>query len=331
LSASAGIARFPDDARDTGELLRHADIALYHAKKRGKDCFLLFEAQMTTRFSERAALEQALRNAIADEKISIALQPLVDLRTEKIVALEALARWHHPEFGTVPPAQFIPVAEDCGLILDLGDAVLRQSCRHLAEWSKTGVPLVPISINVSAQQLQRTNLKDRIVAVTSEFGVAPHLLGIELTESVVMSEIERHIGTLEALRNLGVKVSIDDFGTGYSSLSYLKHLPIDYLKIDRSFVRDMTTDDNDAAIVSAIVNMARSLRLGTIAEGVETLEQVHRLSALGCDIAQGYYYASPLPAAECAQMLTELGRLGRQTDSFETLKIDDTNRMSGVA
>lgn len=329
LSSSAGIARFPDDGRDAADLLRHADIALYHAKKRGKDLFLPFEKEMTTKVNERAALEQALRDAIAERNIAIHLQPMLELGTEKVVGLEALARWHHPEFGNVPPAQFIPVAEDCGLIIDLGEAVLRQACMQLAEWLATGVPVVPIAINVSAQQLQRVNLTELIRSATRDAGISPELIEIELTESVIMTEIERHIGTLSALRAMGVKVSIDDFGTGYSSLSYLKHLPIDFLKIDRSFVRDMTTDENDAAIVSAIINMAKSLHLRTIAEGVETLEQATRLAAAGCDFAQGYYYSSPLPAKECGMLLRELGRIGGQTDQFKAL-VDNVREASAA-
>lgn len=319
LSSSAGIARFPDDGRDAGELLRHADIALYHAKKRGKALYLNFEAEMTQKVNERAHLEQALRTAIAEQSLSIHLQPILDLHNERVVGLEALARWHHPEFGNVPPLQFIPVAEECGLIIDLGEVVLRKACRQLADWQRSGVPVVPIAVNVSAQQLQRVNLAALIKSTTEEAGISPTLIEIELTESVIMSEIERHIGTLATLRAMGVKVSIDDFGTGYSSLSYLKHLPIDYLKIDRSFVRDMTTDENDAAIVSAIISMARSLQLKTIAEGVETLEQAGRLAEAGCDFAQGYYYSSPLPAAECGLLLTELQRIGGQSDQFKAL------------
>ncbi len=319
LSSSAGIARFPEDGRDATDLLRHADIALYHAKTRGKDLYVPFETSMTQKVNERAALEQALRAAIAERQISIHLQPMLNLETERVVSLEALARWHHPEFGNVPPMQFIPVAEECGLIIELGEAVLRQVCRQLAEWQRTGVPVVPVAINVSAQQLQRVNLTELIRSVTAEAGISPALLEIELTESVIMTEIERHIGTLGALRAMGVKVSIDDFGTGYSSLSYLKHLPIDYLKIDRSFVRDMTTDENDAAIVSAIINMAKSLQLQTIAEGVETLEQATQLAAAGCDFAQGYYYSSPLPTEECGLLLKELSRIGGQSDQFKAL------------
>lgn len=319
LSSSAGIAQFPSDARDAAELLRYADIALYHAKTRGKDLFLPFETGMTQKVNERAALEQALRLAIAARQISIHLQPILDLETERVIALEALARWHHPEFGNVPPMQFIPVAEECGLIIELGEAVLRQVCRQLAEWQRSGVPVVPVAINVSAQQLQRVNLTELIRAATTEAGISPALLEIELTESVIMTEIDRHIGTLGALRTMGVKVSIDDFGTGYSSLSYLKHLPIDHLKIDRSFVRDMTTDENDAAIVSAIINMATSLQLQTIAEGVETLEQATRLAAAGCTFAQGYYYSSPLPSEECGLLLKELGRIGGQSDKLKAL------------
>ena len=260
-------------------------------------------------------LEQALRVALAEGQLTVHYQPLIDLRGERIAGLEALARWRHPQFGDVPPAQFIPVAEDSGLIVELGDVVLRKVCGQLAEWSREGLPVVPVAVNVSAQQLQRTNIRDRVLAICAEYGVAPALLQIELTESTVMREIDRQIGALEGLRAAGVRISIDDFGTGYSSLSYLKHLPIDHLKIDRSFVRDMAVDSNDAAIVSAIISMARSLKLETIAEGVETAQHALRLASLGCDFAQGYYYSGPMPAKECRQLLVDLGRRSSPSDT----------------
>jgi diguanylate cyclase (GGDEF)-like protein/PAS domain S-box-containing protein len=315
VSVSLGAAVFPRDGGTAPELLRSADIALYQAKERGRDNFQFFANEMNTRVHERMQLEQALRVALAEGQLTVHYQPLIDLRGERIAGLEALARWRHPQFGDVPPAQFIPVAEDSGLIVELGDVVLRKVCAQLAEWSREGLPVVPVAVNVSAQQLQRTNIRDRVLAICAEHGVAPSLLQIELTESTVMREIDRQIGALEGLRAAGVRISIDDFGTGYSSLAYLKHLPIDHLKIDRSFVRDMAVDSNDAAIVSAIISMARSLKLETIAEGVETAQHALRLASLGCDFAQGYYYSGPLPATECRQLLVDLSRRAPPSDT----------------
>ena len=307
-SVSVGLAVYPRDAMDASELLRTADIALFQAKQGGRNNFRFFSSDMTARVNERIVLEQALRDGLAQGQLSVHFQPVVKLRSERIVGLEALARWHHPELGNIPPSQFIPVAEDAGLIVDLGENVLRQVCAQIAAWSAAGLPVVPVAVNVSAQQLLHTDISLKIPQICAEFAVSPRLIQIEITESVVMRELDRHISTIAKLRSTGVRVSIDDFGTGYSSLSYLKHLPIDHLKIDRSFVRDMAVDSNDAAIVSAIISMAKSLRLETIAEGVETAQHAMRLAALGCDLAQGYYYSGPVPAAECAAMLQDLAR-----------------------
>lgn len=315
VSVSLGVSVYPRDGSSAPELLRSADIALYQAKERGRDNFAFFADEMNVRVNERMQLEQALRVALSEGQLSVHYQPLVDLKSEHIAGLEALARWKHPEFGDVPPAQFIPVAEECGLIVELGEVVLRQVCAQLAEWSHAGIPVVPVAVNVSAQQLQRTNIRDRVLAICAEYDVAPGLLQIELTESTVMREIDRQIGALEGLRAAGVRISIDDFGTGYSSLSYLKHLPIDHLKIDRSFVRDMAVDTNDAAIVSAIISMARSLKLETIAEGVETAQHALRLASLGCDFAQGFYFSGPLPAEDCRRLLAELSRRAQMDDT----------------
>lgn len=302
-SVSLGVAVFPRDGRDAGELLRNADIALYQAKERGRDSYQFFTRDMTARVHERATLEHALRAAIAAGDISVHYQPVIDLQSERVVGFEALARWRHADFGNVTPAQFIPVAEESGLIVELGESVLRKVCAQLADWNRAGLMPVPVAVNVSAQQLQRTDVYERVMSACAAYGVSPRLLRVELTESVVMREIERHVGTLERLRSAGVGVSIDDFGTGYSSLSYLKHLPIDHLKIDRSFVRDMAVDVNDAAIVSAIINMARSLKLETIAEGVETAQHALRLLGLGCQLAQGYHFSPAVPAADCERFL----------------------------
>ncbi len=315
VSVSMGVAVYPTDGSDAADLLRSADIALYRAKERGRDNYQFFAPEMNDRVHQRMQLEQALRVALQEQQISVHYQPVMDLRSQKIAALEALARWRHPELGDIPPSQFIPIAEESGLIVELGEAVLRQVCHQISTWSHAGLPVVPVSVNVSAQQLQRTNIRERVLAICSEAGINPRLLQVELTESTVMREIDRQIGALEGLRAAGVRISIDDFGTGYSSLSYLKHLPIDHLKIDRSFVRDMTVDANDAAIVSAIISMARSLRLETIAEGVETRQHAMRLASLGCGYAQGYLYSRPVPAAECAKLLVSMGTIPNPVDT----------------
>lgn len=303
VSVSMGIAVYPQDGEEAAELLRNADIALYQAKEQGRDNYQFFVRAMNERVRERIRLEQALREALAGEQISVEYQPVVDLRTGRVAALEALARWRHPTLGQVPPAQFVPVAEEAGLIVELGELVLRQVCLQIAVWRMSGITVVPVAVNVSAQQLQRSNIKDRVLTICSESGIQPRLLQLELTESALMREIDRQIAPLEGLRAAGVRISIDDFGTGYSSLSYLKHLPIDHLKIDRSFVRDMAVDANDAAIVSAIIGMARSLRLETIAEGVETGQHAMRLASLGCTMAQGFYYSAPLGAQQAEGLL----------------------------
>ena len=318
VSISMGVAVFPRDGASAPELLRSADIALYQAKDRGKDNAQFFAHEMNARVNERAQLEQQLRIALAEGQISVHYQPVVDLRNERIAGLEALARWRHPELGDIPPIQFIPVAEEAGLIVELGEVVLNLVCAQIRTWTLEQLPVVPVAVNVSVQQLQRSNIRDRILAISAAHDVAPQMLQVELTESAVMREIDRQIGAIESLRSSGVRVSIDDFGTGYSSLSYLKHLPIDHLKIDRSFVRDMAVDANDAAIVSAIINMARSLKIETIAEGVETAQHALRLASLGCDYAQGYYYSAPLPAAECGRLLAEIGR---RTKTSETTRL----------
>ncbi len=314
-SVSMGIAIFPTDGADGTELLRNADIALYHAKQRGRDNYQFFAAEMNARVHERMRLENALRDALANDQLCIEYQPVIDLRSGRMAALEALARWQHPALGRVPPAQFVPVAEEAGLIVELGERVLRGVCRQLATWRDAGMPAVPVAVNVSAQQLQRSNIRDRVLALCSEAGVQPRLLQLELTESALMRDVDRQIAALEGLRAAGVRVSIDDFGTGYSSLSYLKHLPIDHLKIDRSFVRDMAIDANDAAIVSAIISMARSLRLETIAEGVETRQHAMRLASLGCSFAQGEYYSAPLPADACRGLLQQIAARGGEAFS----------------
>jgi diguanylate cyclase (GGDEF)-like protein/PAS domain S-box-containing protein len=302
-TTSIGLSVYPRDATTMSELLRSADIALYEAKARGRDNVQMFDSAMNKRVHTRLALEQDLRSAVNREAIEIHLQPIVDIRTGRLVSFEALARWNDPRHGSVPPLQFIEVAEASDLIVELGESVIRSVARQIAAWQRAGLKPVPVAVNVSAKQLKRSNLPERIVAIAHEFDIAPHQLEVELTESVAMQDSEQHVTKLHALRDLGVRVSVDDFGTGYSSLAYLRNLPIDYLKIDRTFVRDMNVDRNDAAIVRAIISMAQSLHLGTVAEGIETREHASQLLALGCSTGQGYFFSKPMPAHETNELL----------------------------
>ena len=302
-TTSIGLSVYPRDATTMSELLRSADIALYEAKARGRDNVQMFDAAMNKRVHTRLALEQDLRSAVNRDAIEIQLQPIVDIRSGRLVSFEALARWNDPRHGSVPPLVFIEVAEASDLIVELGECVFRNVARQIANWQRAGLKPVPVAVNVSAKQLKRSNLPERLVAIAHEFDIAPHQIEVELTESVAMQDSEQHVTKLHALRDLGVRVSVDDFGTGYSSLAYLRNLPIDYLKIDRTFVRDMNVDRNDAAIVRAIISMAQSLHLGTVAEGIETREHASQLLALGCSTGQGYFFSKPMPAHETNELL----------------------------
>jgi diguanylate cyclase (GGDEF)-like protein len=302
-TTSIGLSVYPRDATTMSELLRCADIALYEAKGRGRDNVQMFDAAMNKRVHTRLALEQDLRSAVNRDAIDIHLQPIVDIRSGRLVSFEALARWTDPRHGIVPPLAFIEVAEASDLIVELGECIFRNVARQIAAWTRAGLKPVPVAVNVSAKQLKRSNLPERLVSIAHEFDIAPHQLEVELTESVAMQDSEQHVAKLHALRDLGVRVSVDDFGTGYSSLSYLRNLPIDYLKIDRTFVRDMNVDRNDAAIVRAIISMAQSLHLGTVAEGIETREHASQLLALGCTTGQGYFFSKPMPASETNELL----------------------------
>lgn len=319
-TTSIGMSVYPRDATTMSELLRSADIALYEAKARGRDNVQMFDAAMNKRVHTRLALEQDLRSAVNRDAIEIHLQPIVDIRTGRLVSFEALARWNDPRHGAVPPLAFIEVAEASDLIVELGECVIRNVARQIAAWTRAGLKPVPVAVNVSAKQLKRSNLPERIVAIAHEFDIAPHQLEVELTESVAMQDSEQHVTKLHALRDLGVRVSVDDFGTGYSSLAYLRNLPIDYLKIDRTFVRDMNVDRNDAAIVRAIISMAQSLHMGTVAEGIETREHASQLLALGCSTGQGYFFSKPMPTHETNELLRTM-RGGAPMTSGPSLEI----------
>jgi len=294
ISASLGVSmRMEDD--DTPELLmRYADLALSRAKEQGRNTYQLYTHSMNMRSMERLKMENDMRRALADEQFILHYQPQVNVTTNEVIGMEALLRWKHPERGMVPPSQFVPVAEENGMIVPIGIWVLNQACKQNKEWQDRGFPKVPISVNLSTRQFVQQNLADQVAEVLEETGLEPRYLELELTESMTL-DVEYTVKTLVQLKQLGIQISIDDFGTGYSSLSYLKKFPIHKLKIDRSFVRDIMDDPNDAAIVNTIIAMARHLKLQVIAEGVETVEQLHYLRQNHCHEVQGYYFSEPIP------------------------------------
>ena len=305
-SPSIGISVYPEDGTDTEQLLKHADIALNHAKDRGRGNHQFYTPEMNARLRERFGLERALRQALERNELSIEYQPCFDLQTLRPVSLEALIRWRQADGTYIPPSRFIPIAEQSGLIVDIGDWVLRTVGLQLSEWQRQHVPLLPVSVNISVQQFEHVKLASVVSVLADELGIDASLLHFEITESAAMQNSQQHLGSLQALRNLGSRILIDDFGTGYSSLSYLKHLPIDTLKIDRAFVRDMAVDANDAAIVRAIVGVAKSLGLQLVAEGIETAEQLECLRKLDCECGQGFYFSPPVSAESCRAMLWQL-------------------------
>jgi diguanylate cyclase (GGDEF)-like protein len=307
-SASMGIAIYPDHGADIDVLMRHADIALYAAKANGRHTHQFFNLAMSAAFGERIFLQQALTRAIGTQQLFLEYQPLVDLRSGQLTGFEALLRWRHPDRGMLPPLVFIPVAEHCGLIDALGSEVAQMVCRQLERWRRDGLRLLPVAINVSPRHFERGSLGQLMASAASACGIEPSLLHLEITETALMNGTGQEVQTLEALKELGIKVMIDDFGIGYSSLNHLKSLAIDGLKIDRSFVRDMTTDERDAAIVSAVIGIARSLGIGVLAEGVESVQHVQQLRSLGCDHGQGNYLHPPASADKCAVLLQQAAR-----------------------
>jgi diguanylate cyclase (GGDEF)-like protein/PAS domain S-box-containing protein len=295
-SPSIGIAVYPDDGEDGATLMRNADTAMYHAKERGRNNIQFFTAALNAAANERLALENDLRQALRDGQLHLHYQPQVRARDHGVFGVEALARWHHPVLGDIPPLKFIPVAEESGLIEALGTWVLDESCRQLKAWQAEGLPDLRMAINLSAQQLRSPDLVQSVATLLRRHGLQGRDLELEITESVAMENPERAIGQLQGLRNLGIQLAIDDFGTGYSSLAYLKRLPIQVLKLDRTFVRDIETDESDAEISAATLALAHNLGLKVIAEGVETEAQRDFLVRHQCDYLQGYLFSRPLPA-----------------------------------
>lgn len=299
-STSIGIALFPDDATDAQALMKSADAAMYTAKSRGRNNFQFFSADMNAAAMRFFHLEQKLRHAVENNELVLYFQPQVDTVAHRVCGLEALVRWQSPKAGLVPPAEFIPVAEETGLIIELGEWVLRETCRQIRQWHDAGWPRVPVAVNLSARQFQQRDLVGRIRRILDEHGVAPAMLELEITESSLMHGVEDALLQVRALADMGIRLAIDDFGTGYSSLSYLKRFPVSRLKIDRTFVRDLCTDREDAAIVASIIGLADTLGLEVVAEGVETTAQLSALRYEGCTLCQGFLFSRPRPADEVA-------------------------------
>lgn len=303
VTASIGAALFPSHGTDEHTLLKHADVAMYHAKDQGKNNFQLYHGELTTASLERLTLETNLRHAVDRNELSLHYQAKVDLKDGRISGVEALLRWHNEALGSVPPSTFIPVAEETGLIVPIGKWVLRTACAQAVAWHRAGLPPVPIAVNVSARQFNDDGLLGDLQAILAETGLAPGMLELELTEGMIIQNVPRAVALLSAMKQLGVRLAIDDFGTGYSSLGQLKNFPIDTLKVDRSFVRDLATNLDDQAITTAIIAMGRTLSLTVVAEGVETPEQVAFLRQHACNEMQGYYFSKPVDAFAFAALL----------------------------
>jgi diguanylate cyclase (GGDEF)-like protein/PAS domain S-box-containing protein len=303
VTTSIGVSVYPEDGQDAETLIRNADTAMYQAKEAGRQSYQFFKPAMNVRAVERQSIEESLRRALERKELALHYQPKVDLITGAIVGAEALIRWMHPTRGPVSPAQFISVAEDCGLILPIGAWVLREACGQARAWADAGLPTSTMAVNVSAMEFRDENFLEGLFAILSETGLDPSALELELTESVLMKRADSAASILRTLRERGVQVAVDDFGTGYSSLSYLRKFPVDALKIDQSFVRQISTAGDDTAIVTAVIAMARSLKLRVVAEGVETREELAFLQAQQCDDAQGYYFSRPVPPQQFAQLL----------------------------
>jgi EAL domain-containing protein (putative c-di-GMP-specific phosphodiesterase class I) len=306
VTASLGLSLFPRDGTSGELLLKYADMALYAAKGEGRNAYRFFSPEMNAQAHGRLRLENDLRRAIERDELVLHYQPQLDLATGRVTAIEALLRWRHPERGLVPPNSFIPMAEETGLVLNLGEWVLNEACRQLARWHAEGLGPLRVAVNISARQLQRPGLDGAVRQALAASGLPPSSLELEITESSMMLDPHHAQAVLQSLRELGVQLSIDDFGTGWSSLAYLKRLPLDRLKIDRSFIGGIPQDGDDAAIVETIIVMTHKLGLRVIAEGVETVAQRQQLVAQGCDEMQGFLLARPVPAEELPPLLRSL-------------------------
>jgi diguanylate cyclase (GGDEF)-like protein len=303
VTTSIGVSVYPDDGEDAETLIRNADIAMYQAKEKGRNSYQFFKPAMNVRAVERQSIESSLRSAVKNGEFVLRYQPKVDLQTGLITGAEALIRWNHPLRGELAPGMFVSIAEDSGLIRQIGRWVLREACEQARAWLDEGLPPISIAVNVSAVELSDETYVQRLYATLSETGMDPSNLELELTESVLMRHAHSAAIILQALRKTGIQVALDDFGTGYSSLSYLRDFPIDSLKIDRSFVDEVTSVVEDTSIVKAVISMARNLGLRVVAEGVENMDQLEFLRAQACDEAQGYFFSRPVDPDAFAELL----------------------------
>jgi diguanylate cyclase (GGDEF)-like protein len=303
VTASVGISIYPDDAEDALTLIKNAEIAMRSVKEHTSNDFSFFIDDMNQRAREQQAIESGIRLALERNEFVLCYQPKLDLKSGKVVGAEALIRWLHPQRGWISPSDFISIAEDSGLIVPLSKWVLRQACRQTCAWQAAGLPPICMSVNISALEFRQRDFLKGIHQVLEETEITPNLLELEITESVFMQDIDSTIAILQAIKEMGIRLTIDDFGTGYSSLSYLQRFPIDVLKIDQSFVRNLNTSSNDTALVSAIIRLGKSLKLNVIAEGIETLEQLEFLKAHQCDEGQGYYFSKAVDASAFATLL----------------------------
>jgi diguanylate cyclase (GGDEF)-like protein len=336
VSCSIGFSVYPDDAQSRDELLKYADSAMYQAKRKGKGKFQYYSENLQQEIQQRVELETELRDAVDHGDFVLYYQPQMDMRTGKTVGMEALIRWQHADRGIISPLKFIPLAEEIGLILSIGDWVIEQACEQLAFWKSKNIPVHPISVNLSVKQLSQPDLAEHIQSALDKHKVPANLITIEITESLSLDTAEEQLETLNRIKSVGVGISIDDFGTGYSNLNYLKKYPIDEIKIDKSFVDEITSDPHDKAIATTIIAIAHNLSLRVVAEGVETKEQLSVLAKNGCDILQGYYYSQPLPEREMTKLLEDNAELDltgiRPSDYQRTILIvdDEKNILSSL-
>lgn len=308
VTTSIGMAFYPEDGENPEILLKNAETAMYRAKEQGRNNFQLYASVMNVSAFKQLLMENSLRRALEKEEFVVYYQPQIDLKTRQIVGAEALVRWQHPDLGLVFPTEFIGLAEETGLIVPIGEWVMRRVCTQSKKWQEAGQDKVCIAVNLSARQFQQRNLVNTISQILQETGLDAQYLGLEITESIAMKNADFTIAALNEFKKMGIHLSLDDFGTGYSSLSYLKRFPLETLKIDRSFVRDITTDPNDAAIVTAVIALAHSLKLSVVAEGVETEGQLTFLKTHDCDQVQGYYFSHPLSEENFLKILKDYPR-----------------------
>src|SRR5659263_66033 len=304
MSTSIGISIHPEDGESMETLFKHADIAMYQAKEQGGNSYQFYNEAMNIRLMERMRLERWLGHAVDRAELEVYYQPQFTIESRQVICAEALVRWRHPELGMLDPMRFLPIAEEIGLITSIDEWVLKTACAQLKKWHDAGLPHLCATVNLSAKQLQKPDFVERIAGILREAGMDPHHLGVEISESVAMRNLEQAIPNMIRLAEMGVGISIDNFGTGYSSLNYLKKLPVQKIKIDQSFIQDIATDAADRAIIGAVTSMARDMKLRVIAVGVETGEQLEFLQSTGCQEVQGFLFSRPLPAEEFRKLIS---------------------------